>query len=113
MSGAIKNPLDYLWAEFAGKLFGYLSSSHEKGLTAIDQMRTAVRQRYGWSLAYRVAIHGEDDFDRSGAVINPRLASRRRMAARDFVVYGAMVRLQFRRDLIDREPNTFASRYGP
>jgi FMN reductase len=113
MSGAIKNFLDYHWAEFAGKLFGYLCASHEKGLTAMDQMRTAVRQCYGWSLPYGVSIHGEDDFDRSGAVVNPRLASRLQMVARDLVVYGAMVRSQFRRDLIDREAKTFASRYWP
>src|SRR5438309_7790120 len=36
MSGAIKNFLDYHWEEFAGKLFGYLCTSHEKGLTAMD-----------------------------------------------------------------------------
>jgi FMN reductase len=111
MSGAIKNFLDYHWEEFAGKLFGYLCASHEKGLTVMDQMRTAVRQCYGWSLPYGVSVHGEEDFDRFGAVTNPRLASRLRMVGRDLVVYGAMIRSQFRRDLIDREPQTFAARY--
>lgn len=111
MSGAIKNFLDYHWEEFAGKLFGHLCASHETGLTAMDQMRTAVRQCYGWSLPYGVSINGEEDFDRSGAVTNPRIASRLRMVARDLVIYGAMIRSQFRRDLIDREPQTFASRY--
>jgi FMN reductase len=38
MSGAMKNFLDYHWTEFAGKVFGYLCASHEKGLTAMDQM---------------------------------------------------------------------------
>ena len=55
MSGAMKNFLDYHWEEFAGKLFGYICASHEKGLTAMDQMRTAVRQCYGWSLPYGVS----------------------------------------------------------
>ena len=55
MSGAMKNFLDYHWDEFAGKLFGYICASHEKGLTAMDQMRTAVRQCYGWSLPYGVS----------------------------------------------------------
>ena len=63
MSGAMKNFLDYHWEEFAGKLFGYICASHEKGLTAMDQMRTAVRQCYGWSLPYGVSVHGEHDFD--------------------------------------------------
>lgn len=30
MSGAMKNFLDFYWAEFAGKLFGYVVASHEK-----------------------------------------------------------------------------------
>jgi FMN reductase len=77
----------------------------------MDQMRTAVRQCYGWSLPYGVSVHGKEDFNRFGAVSNPRLASRFRMVARDLVVYGAMIRSQFRRDLIDRESQTFASRY--
>ena len=111
MSGAIKNFLDYHWEEFAGKLFGYLCTSHERGLAAMDQMRSAVRQCYGWSLPYGVSVHGEEDFNRLGAVSNPRVASRFRMVARDLVVYGAMIRSQFRRDVIDRESQTFASRY--
>jgi NAD(P)H-dependent FMN reductase len=111
MSGATKNFLDYHWEEFAGKLFGYLCASHEKGLTAMDQMRTAVRQCYGWSLPYGVSVHGEEDFDRFGSIKNPRVASRIRMMARDLVVYGTIIRSQFRRDVIDRESQTFASRY--
>jgi NAD(P)H-dependent FMN reductase len=41
MSGSLKNFLDYFWSEFAGKTFGYIVASHEKGLTVMDQMRTA------------------------------------------------------------------------
>ena len=40
MSGTMKNFLDHFWEEFAGKTFGYLCTSHEKGLTVMDQMRT-------------------------------------------------------------------------
>ncbi len=54
MAGSLKNFMDYFWSEFAGKTFGYLCSSHEKGLTVMDQMRTAIRQCYGWSLPYGV-----------------------------------------------------------
>ena len=78
MSGAMKNFLDYFWTEFAGKVFGYLCASHEKGLTVMDQMRTAVRQCYGWSLPYGVAIHGDEDFDAEGNVYHAR---RRRAAS--------------------------------
>jgi FMN reductase len=112
MSGAIKNFLDYHWEEFAGKVFGYICASHERGLTAMDQMRTAVRQCYGWSLPYNVSVHGEEDFDASGSIRNPRVASRLRMVARDLGVYGALIRGQFRRDLVEGRPDTFASRYG-
>ena len=42
MSGTMKNFLDYFWKEFAGKTFGYLCTSHEKGLTVMDQMCTTV-----------------------------------------------------------------------
>jgi FMN reductase len=112
MSGAIENFLDYHWSEFAGKLFGFLCASHEKGLTAMDQMRTAVRHCYGWSLPYGVSVHGEEDFDVSGACTNTRLAARLRMVARDLSVYGALIRSQFQRDLEVRQTDTFAARYG-
>jgi NAD(P)H-dependent FMN reductase len=112
MSGAMKNFLDYHWEEFAGKLFSYICASHEKGLTAMDQMRTAVRQCYGWSLPYGVSIHGDQDFDASGSMTNARVAARLRMLARDLSVYGTLLRGQFRRDLIDRAPETFATRFG-
>jgi len=113
MSGGMKNFLDYHWEEFAGKLFGYVCASHEKGLTVMDQLRTAVRQCYGWSLPYGVSVHGEQDFDLTGAVINPRLSPRLNMLARDLLIYGALIRGQFVRDINDRERDTFAARYGP
>ena len=40
MSGALKNFLDHFYEEFAGKVFGYIVASHEKGLTVMDQMRS-------------------------------------------------------------------------
>lgn len=111
MSGAIKNFLDFHWEEFTGKLFGYLCASHEKGLTVMDQMRTAVRQCYGWSMPYGVSVHGEQDFDAAGKLSNLRLEKRLNMLARDVVVYGTALRDQFLRDLHDTEPETFVARY--
>ena len=112
MSGAMKNFLDYHWAEFAGKLFGYVCASHEKGLTVMDHLRTAVRQCYGWSLPYGVSLHGEQDFDAAGAVVNQRLSLRLNMLTRDMLIYGELLRRQFDRDLNDRERDTFAARYA-
>jgi len=44
ISSALKNFLDHFWHEFAGKLFAPVVASHEKGLTATDQLRTVARQ---------------------------------------------------------------------
>jgi NAD(P)H-dependent FMN reductase len=110
MSGAMKNFLDFYWSEFAGKLFGYVCASHEKGLTVMEHMRTSVRQCYGWSLPYGVSVYGEKDFDSAGELASP-LARRLRMLARDLVVYGALIKGQFQLDLAAGVTETFAARY--
>ena len=112
ISGALKNFLDHFYEEFAGKVFGYIVASHEKGLTVMDQMRTVVRQCYGWSMPYGVSINGPQDFT-SRELVNSKLSNRLRMMARDLVVYGRLVRDQFVRDLGSSEPDTFAAHYRP
>jgi NAD(P)H-dependent FMN reductase len=112
MSGSLKNFFDYFWSEFAGKTFGYIVASHEKGLTVMDQMRTAVRQCYGWSLPYGISINPEEDFNDKRELTNKKLLSRLDMMARDLVVYGKLLRDQFVNDLIQNVPvNTFAAYY--
>ena len=112
MSGGMKNFLDYFWEDFAGKTFGYVIASHEKGLTVGDQMRTAIRQCYGWSMPYNISINGEKDFDSKGNLVNPTLAERIKMLARDLVTYGTLIRRQFLRDIADLKiSDTFASHY--
>ena len=113
ISGALKNFLDYFFEEFAGKLFGYIVASHEKGLTVMEQMRTAVRQCYGWSLPYGVSINGEQDFGPNGEMANARLAKRLQMISRDLVIYGRLLNGQFIQDIGSSEPYTFAARYRP
>lgn len=112
MSGALKNFLDYFYEEFAGKVFGYIVASHEKGLTVMDQMRTTVRQCYGWSMPYGVSVNGPQDFT-GEEIQNTRLSNRLRMMSRDLVVYGKLLRDQFIRDFGSTEPNTFAAFYRP
>ncbi|HEX8834361.1 MAG TPA: NAD(P)H-dependent oxidoreductase [Abditibacteriaceae bacterium] len=112
MSGAMKNFLDHFWSEFAGKLFGYVCTSHEKGLTVMDQMRTAVRQCYGWSLPYGTSFEGSDSFDEEGRP-NAALAARLNMMGRDLAVYGRVIRTQFQEDLQSDASDTFAARYRP
>ena len=111
MSGPMKNFLDHYWQEFAGKTFGYICTSHEKGLTVMDQMRTAVRQCYGWSLPYGISVNGEEDFNEAGEIVNSLLAKRLRMLARDLIIYGKLIRAQFLQDLSSKESDTFAARY--
>lgn len=112
MSGTLKNFLDHFYEEFAGKVFGYIVASHEKGLTVMDQMRTAVRQCYGWSMPYGVSINGPQDFT-GLETANARSSSRLRMIARDLVIYGRLIRDQFMRDFGSNEPDTFAAHYRP
>ena len=111
MSGSMKNFLDYYWEEFAGKTFSYVCSSHEKGLTVMDQMRTTVRQCYGWSLPYGISVNGSEDFNEEGEVINNLLNKRLKMLARDLVVYSKLIRGQFLQDLSSDLEDTFAARY--
>ena len=111
MSGAMKNFLDHYWSEFSGKLFSYGCVSHEKGLTVMDQMRTAIRQCYGWSLPYGISINSDEDLDKSGAVKNEVFEKRVLMLARDLTVYGALLRDQFQKDLHSDDCNTYAARY--
>ena len=110
MSGVLKNFLDHFYEEFAGKLFGYVVASHEKGLTVMDQMRTAVRQCYGWSLPYGVSISGVQDFT-EGRLTNEKIEKRIKTMARDLVIYGQLIRVQFEQDLAGIESETFAARY--
>ena len=111
MSGGMKNFLDYYWYELSGKIFGYIVSSHEKGLTVMDHMRTAIRQCYGWSLPYGLSIHSEEDFDQYDNINNPRLQLRIENMSRDIVTYGKLLRMQFLTDLNNKEPTTFAFQF--
>jgi NAD(P)H-dependent FMN reductase len=111
MAGSLKNFLDYFWSEFAGKTFGYLCSSHEKGLTVMDQMRTAIRQCYGWSLPYGISINSNQDFNSNREIINVRLLDRLESFARDLVVYGSLINNQFKKDLNSHIQNSYAVHY--
>ena len=111
MSGVMKNFLDFFWSDFAGKTFGYICASHEKGLTVMDQMRTAVRQCYGWSIPYGISVNSDQDFDKQGNITNKSILSRIETIARDLVVYGSIIADQYKKDLQSEEQNTFAARY--
>lgn len=109
MSGSMKNFLDYFWKEFSGKLFGYICASHEKGLTAMDHMRTAIRQCYGWSLPYGASVT-DGDFDlESGKSLNSRAKGRLELMAYDLATYASILRKQFETDVGTKNGAGFAS----
>jgi len=111
MSGSLKNFLDHFWSDFAGKTFGYICASHEKGLTVMDHMRTAIRQCYGWSLPYGISITSTQDFNSNREITNSRLLMRLNSFSRDLVIYGSLIHEQFKKDLNSNINNSFAAHY--
>ncbi len=109
MSSALKNFLDHFWTEFAGKLFGSIVGSHEKGLTVHDQMRTVMRQCYAWSLPYGVSFEDKTDVD-NDLVSSEKLKERLKGMARDLHVFGQLLAEQRKADLVGSEPG-FLSHY--
>jgi len=111
VSGALKNFLDHFWREFSGKLFVSIVASHEKGLTVTDQLRTAARQCYAWTLPYGVAF-AEDTDVRDGQIASDALKQRLEMLVRDLTVYGDLLARQRRADLAGTEPGFLARHRG-
>ena len=107
MSSALKSFLDHFWEEFAGKLFATAVSSHEKGLTVTDQIRTVARQCYAWSMPYGVSFAEGSDVA-GGKIVSAKLEERLEMFARDIRVYGAILAAQRKRDLAGSEPGFMA-----
>ncbi len=107
ISGAMKNFLDHFWQEFAGKLFATIVASHEKGLTATDQLRTIARQCYAWTLPYSVSVSEDADI-KNGQIASEGLRQRLDMLVRDARVYGGILARQRRADLLGAEPGFLA-----
>jgi FMN reductase len=107
ISGAIKNFLDHFWREFTGKLFATIIASHEKGLTATDQLRTVARQCYAWTLPYGVSVLEDADV-KDGQIVSEALQQRLEMLIRDLRVYGELLARQRRADLAGAEPGFLA-----
>ena len=107
ISSAMKNFLDHFWREFGGKLFATIVSSHEKGLTVTDQLRTVARQCYAWTLPYGVSFAEKEDM-RDGRVTSEALGKRLEMFVRDVRVYGALLARQRRADAAGDEPGFMA-----
>ena len=107
-SGVLKNFMDYFWREFTGKLFGFVCVSNERGVSAMDALRVAVRQCYGWSLPYGVCGVSGVDVDRTGAVVSDSLRARLQMMAGDMARYGTLLGTERRRDLTSDHPSFLA-----
>ena len=107
VSSTLKNFLDHFWQEFAGKLFATVVSSHEKGLTVTDQLRTVARQCYAWTLPYGISFVDREDV-KDGAVASDALRRRIDMAVHDICNYGRLIAEQRLRDLNGNEPGFLA-----
>lgn len=107
ISGALKNFTDHFWKEFAGKLFGTVVSSHEKGLTVHDQLRTIARQCYAWTIPYGVSLQEKEDV-KEGRIASESFANRIEMFVRDVRVYGRLLAAQRRADLAGTEAGFLA-----
>ncbi len=107
LSSTLKNFLDHFWKEFSGKLFATIVSSHEKGLTVTDQLRTVVRQCYAWSLPYGVSFSEREDL-KDGKVPTEAFEKRLAMLARDLRVYGQVLAQQRQADLAGTDPGFLA-----
>jgi len=103
MSGAMKNSSITTTANSPAKLFGYLCTSHEKGLTPMSHMRSAVRHAT-LELALRLCIHPDEDFT-PRTTQKPRLVSRLAMLGRDLSFMADDLE-QFQRDLASTEQET-------
>ena len=107
ISSAMKNFLDHFLHEFAGKLFGTVVASHEKGLTVTDQLRTVARQCYAWTMPYGVSF--ADDIDvKDGEIISDGFRKRLEMFVHDLDRYGALLARQRELDLSALEPGFLA-----
>jgi FMN reductase len=107
ISSATKNFLDHFWHEFAGKPIATIVASHEKGLTATDQLRTVARQCYAWTLPYGVSFAEGGDV-KDGVIVGDSLKKRLDMMIRDVRVYGEVLARQRRADLAGTDPGFMA-----
>lgn len=110
ISSNLKNLLDHLWMELAGKLIGSVVASHEKGLTVTDHMRTVARQCYAWSLPYGVSFQEKADVTYDQGIISEDLNARIEMMASDLSRYGQILS-QLRNEGLEGEMPTFMARY--
>ena len=107
ISSSLKNFLDHFWTEYAGKLMASVVASYDKGLTVADQIRTAARQCYAWSLPYAVTYADKAEV-KDGEVATDAFAQRLDMLVRDLHIYGALIAEQRRADLKSTEPGFMA-----
>lgn len=93
ISSILKNFMDHMWKEMAGKLIGSVVASYDRGLTVTDHIRTVARQYYAWSLPYAVSFQEKVDILKDGTIPSESaLGGRIEMMAHDMVRYGAALR---------------------
>jgi FMN reductase len=73
----------------------------------MEQMRTAVRQCYGWSMPYGIST-SSNDFDDAGNLTNKKTLLRIEMLSRDIVYYGKVIRNQFLTDASNKVKESYS-----
>jgi len=111
VSGALKNFTDHFWKEFTGKLFAPIVASHEKGLTAHDQLRTIARQCYAWSLPYAVSFEEKKDVI-EGQVSSDVFRDRLEMMIHDITTFGPLL-ARARQEALEGTKPTFMAALRP
>ena len=111
ISSILKNFMDHLWKEMAGKLIGSVVASYDRGLTVTDHIRTVARQYYAWSLPYAVSFQEKVDILKDGTIPSESaLGGRIEMMAHDMVRYGTALR-NLREESLSQDIPGFMAHY--
>lgn len=97
MSNAIKNFFDFHYQQFAGKAFAIATTTGgSMGVSCNSQMRIAIQHCHGWALPYQVGV--KSSAFTAGEVDDVKCHDRLVKLGRDLVVYGQLLRTQFKTD---------------
>jgi len=76
-SGALKNAIDFLFAEWNNKAAGFVGYGSAGGVRAVEQLRLVFAELHAVTIRDSVSFAGAwEQFDAAGALINPERAER-------------------------------------
>ena len=95
MSGAMKNWIDYLYEELAGKLAGIVCSAGGGGSAAVQSIKRSFEYCHGFTLPFS-AVGKRGDFD-DGVITTKRVADRVERLGRDVARYAGTLHRAFQK----------------